>query len=536
MSLYGKYRPQNFANLVGQDHIRETLLNEIAQGTLTHAYLLAGPRGTGKTSSARLVAKALNCTNRNENGEPCDACELCTLIRDGGCIDVLEIDAASNRGIDEIRDLKEKIDYAPSQAKSKIYIIDEVHMLTKEAFNALLKTLEEPPSSVYFILCTTEVHKIPETIISRCQRFDFKRVDPRMIQTRLNYIAQNEGIEAEEKAIDLISHHVEGGMRDAIGLFEQLTINKKLMAQYVSEHLGITGNETVEKLITLLEEKNATGAIEIINNVYAAGHDLPSFLREVLEILRQKMIQAVHKNDANIGKWLAMIEDFEKSKDMMRTATIPQLPLEIAAIRICGMGQQTTVVPVQVQPRAPIAISTPLIKPRPAAAPLSPALAAPRPAPVMQQTPTEQKAATIAETETASAIQSEIANEVYRQPGALRQHWKRVIEHVATPSLRRSLEQCQVVERGEEDIELIFQTKFHMDRVNTLEFKGSISKSIEHIFQRRVKITCLLMQLPGETKTREKAEKPLEAKKETPKPAVNDADLEAKAFELFASE
>src|SRR3989338_8607643 len=255
MSLYGKYRPQNFANLVGQDHIHQTLLHEIQKGSLTHAYLFAGPRGTGKTSTARLIAKALNCTSKNVEGEPCDACDFCKTISEGSLIDVVEIDAASNRGIDEIRELKEKIQFAPTRAKTKIYIIDEVHMLTKEAFNALLKTLEEPPENVFFILCTTEIHKIPETIISRCQHFDFKRIDMKTIMTRLSYIAQLEHIEAEDGAIELIAQHVEGGMRDAIGLFEQLVHENKLLVDRVREHLGITGHSTLTTLIELLEQK-----------------------------------------------------------------------------------------------------------------------------------------------------------------------------------------------------------------------------------------------------------------------------------------
>ena len=242
MSLYRKYRPQTFAHLVGQDHVSQTLLSALRLGRVSHAYLFTGPRGTGKTSTARLVAKALNCLDES-SVEPCNACEICMEIADGRLIDIIEIDAASNRGIDEMRDLREKIHFAPTRAKLKVYIIDEVHMLTKEAFNALLKTLEEPPEHVYFVLATTEVHKIPETILSRCQRFDFQRIPVKVLVDRLSFIAQEEKIEVEEKALEMIAHHAEGGLRDAIGLLEQMAADGSLTVERVSTVLGIGGCE-----------------------------------------------------------------------------------------------------------------------------------------------------------------------------------------------------------------------------------------------------------------------------------------------------
>ena len=261
LALYRKYRPYNFKNLVGQDSIKNALINAIKAGNPAHAYLFCGPRGTGKTTTARLIAKSLNCEALIDGHEPCNKCQLCEAINEGALIDLIEIDAASNRGIDEIRDLKEKINFAPSRAKMKVYIIDEVHMMTKEAFNALLKTLEEPPSYVYFILATTEVHKIPETIISRCQRFDFKRIDDKALMTRLSFIAQLEDIKAEDKAIEAISRHVEGSLRDAIQLLEQLTVDQKLTFEYVSDILGVTDFETLDKLFESLLINNTESAL-----------------------------------------------------------------------------------------------------------------------------------------------------------------------------------------------------------------------------------------------------------------------------------
>ncbi len=333
MSFYLKYRPQTFFHLVGQNHINQTLLNALKTERVSHAYLFTGPRGTGKTSTARLMAKAINCLNPKEN-EPCNECEICTDITDGRLIDLIEIDAASNRGIDEIRDLREKINFAPSRAKSKIYIIDEVHMLTKEAFNALLKTLEEPPNHVYFILATTEVHKIPETILSRCQRFDFKRIDDKALIDRLKYIAEEEGIEAEDEAIKLIAHHAEGGLRDAIGLLEQLTTENKLTMDHVRSVLGVSGVASIEKLYESLNAGAVTEALKEITEMHEQGVDLVFFNKRFLEFLRKQLLLSVDENmSAETERILTMIANFQTAYDQARYATIPQLPLEIAIVK-----------------------------------------------------------------------------------------------------------------------------------------------------------------------------------------------------------
>jgi len=363
MSFYRKYRPQTFSNLVGQDHIRDTLTNALQSGHVSHAYLFTGPRGTGKTSTARLVAKSINCLSP-KNAEPCEKCDICREITEGRLIDLIEIDAASNRGIDEIRDLKEKINFSPTRAKSKVYIIDEVHMLTKEAFNALLKTLEEPPTHVYFILATTEVHKIPETILSRCQRFDFKRIDNKTMMDRLSFIAKEEKIEAEEQALEAIARVAQGGLRDAIGLLEQLSANGKLTYGRVHDVLGISGKSGLEKLYGTLASSDIQNSLETVATLYREGYDLVQFNKDFLELLREKMIEGIQTNNMKeTTRLLHLIDLFQQAYDQARFATIPQLPLEIAVIQSCIPESHLEQTEQPTKSATPQAVPAPAIQP-----------------------------------------------------------------------------------------------------------------------------------------------------------------------------
>lgn len=341
MSFYRKYRPQKLAEIVGQEHVRRTFLNTLKKGGLTHAYIFSGTRGTGKTSTARIIARALNCVNPAQDGEPCNECDICADALTGRLIDLIEIDAASNRGIDEIRDLKEKIVFAPSRAKAKIYVIDEVHMLTKEAFNALLKTLEEPPEHAYFILATTEAHKVPETILSRCQRFDFHRIETGEIAKHLAKIAEQEEIKAETDALELIARQSAGGMRDAIGMLEQLGSGGEITTQLVAESLGLTRPQTVDDFVFALIFKKLNQALETINGLVAEGANLIQFNKSILVKLREQMLQKISDNKiAEAKKILKIIEEFTRAGDELKTATIPQLPLEIAAILVCEGAEE----------------------------------------------------------------------------------------------------------------------------------------------------------------------------------------------------
>lgn len=501
IALYRKYRPQNFDNLVGQEHIKTTLMNAFKSGNVSHAYLFTGPRGTGKTSTARLIAKALNCSDLKDNYEPCDKCEFCTEINDGRLIDIIEIDAASNRGIDEVRDLKEKIQFSPTRSKYKVYIIDEVHMMTKEAFNALLKTLEEPPAHAYFILATTESHKIPETIISRCQRFDFKRVTGKAITTRLNYIAQIEGINAEEKALEAISRYVDGGMRDAIGLVEQLTTNGVLTFEHVQEILGITSFILLEQLYAAIEKKDVKDALRIVHDMHDQGSDLKQFVHEFIEDLRSKLIESVMKNDPAKSAWLIkVIEAFQFAYEKINTMSIPQLPLEIAIIRIAGDLKEevvaikneekvsvpaTKIIPKKPEPEiarehAPVHVSTenvPAKKEEVIAAPITPSVK-----PV--------------------AVENGISPDFSLEK--IVEGWPRIVERAKAPALRMSVKNASPFKLEGSDLTLAFASTFHKDKVMEHDYRTELEEIIAAVFGHGVKILSVIKDIEIKSVVEEK--------------------------------
>lgn len=290
VALYRKWRPQGFDSLVGQEAVRTALTNALETGRIAHAYLFAGPRGTGKTSTAKILAKAVNCEH-GPTPNPCNKCQNCVRINDGTSMDVFEIDAASNRGIDEIRDLREKVAFAPVNGRYKVYIIDEVHMLTTEAFNALLKTLEEPPPHVIFILATTEPHKIPATIHSRCQRFDFKRVTDSDIVKRLREVADGSGIAADDDALQLIAVQADGGMRDALSLLDQCGVMaERVSAETVRSVLGIVGREALRELVKAVGEGNVPKALELLEALLTGGKDVKQIITELAEYLRAVLL------------------------------------------------------------------------------------------------------------------------------------------------------------------------------------------------------------------------------------------------------
>jgi len=288
--LYRKYRPRVFADVYGQEHVTSTLQNEIQQGRVSHAYLFTGSRGTGKTTCAKILAKAVNCENPI-NGEPCNECEVCKGLDNGSIYDVVEIDAASNNGVDNIRDLREEANYTPSRGKYRVYIIDEVHMLSTGAFNALLKTLEEPPAHVIFILATTEVHKLPATILSRCQRFDFKRIQPETMAKRLNQVADMEGIELDGDAAILIARIADGALRDGLSILDQCASrSKKVTSELVSVVAGLAGKEALFKLSSCIANKQTSEAVNIIADLYQNSFDMERLCVEMINHFRNFLI------------------------------------------------------------------------------------------------------------------------------------------------------------------------------------------------------------------------------------------------------
>ncbi|MBO8161612.1 MAG: DNA polymerase III subunit gamma/tau [Thermosipho sp. (in: Bacteria)] len=289
-TLYRKYRPKNFSELIGQKHVKKIFINALENNLVSHAYIFAGPRGTGKTTVARILAKSLNCENR-KGAEPCNTCSSCIAIDNGNFMDVYEIDAASNRGIDEIRKIREAVNYHAAQGKYKVYIIDEVHMLTKEAFNALLKTLEEPPENVVFILATTNPEKIPPTIISRCQIIDFKNIEPEKIIERLKYVSEKEKFKITDEAFHEIAKRANGGLRDALTILEQVMrySNDMVTIDTIKEALGLVSDEIVEKLLEYVINGNLTNVLKTIEEVYFSGKDIEVFLKQIIENIVEKV-------------------------------------------------------------------------------------------------------------------------------------------------------------------------------------------------------------------------------------------------------
>ncbi|KKP80260.1 MAG: DNA polymerase III, subunit gamma and tau [Candidatus Moranbacteria bacterium RIFOXYA12_FULL_35_19] len=355
-TLYRKYRPKNFSEIIGQAHIVRTLSNSIKNNRVGQAYLFTGPRGTGKTSIARILAKTINCANLSD-AIPCEKCEACKIITAGKSLDIIEIDAASNTGVDNIRELKETVALSNASLKYKVYIIDEVHMLSTGAFNALLKTLEEPPTHVVFILATTEIHKVPETILSRCQRFDFARLPIGNIIEKLALIAKAEKVKIESEALEMIAISAEGGMRDAESLLGQIISleDKNITLKEVEEILGTADKKTAEIIAEMIFEKNSSGAISKINELLENGYDLEVFNKSLINYLRQLMIIKIDSNlkkyfsseitserlekmeelskGAELSMIISSINLFLEAQSKISSFILPQLPLEIAIIK-----------------------------------------------------------------------------------------------------------------------------------------------------------------------------------------------------------
>ncbi len=360
-ALYRKWRPQVFSDVSGQGHITETLMNEISTGRLSHAYLFTGSRGTGKTTCAKILAKAVNCINP-VNGNPCNECEICRGIDDGSILDVTEIDAASNNSVDNIRDLRDEVNFTPAAAKYRVYIIDEVHMLSGGAFNALLKTLEEPPAHVLFILATTEVQKLPATILSRCQRFDFRRIPPEDIAARLMTVAKNENLQLDEEAALLIARVSDGALRDALSILDQCAgYNEPITIKTVGNAAGLLGKEYLFEISDALLKEDSSKILDIIDRLHSSSCDMERLMSELVNHFRNIMIAKTTKKPEKFivctpdeinrykeiaqgityGTVLYIMETLCKEASQLKYSAHQRAQTETALIRLCSPALST---------------------------------------------------------------------------------------------------------------------------------------------------------------------------------------------------
>lgn len=507
LALYRQWRPQSFGRVVGQEHITRTLQNALKQGSLSHAYLFCGPRGTGKTTVAKLLAKAVNCL-RPEGTEPCNQCPICQKITEGSSVDVLEIDAASNRGIDEIRDLKEKVKYAPAEARRKVYIVDEVHMLTNEAFNALLKTLEEPPSHVLFIMATTEPHKVPVTILSRCQRFDFHRFSADQITGQLAEVAESLGVEAEPGALAAIARAAEGGMRDALSLFDQVCAycGSRVTLTDVLSVLGAVPGQVLADLALGVAVRDFTAVLRLLGDLAVQGKDMRQLLRDLTGYFRALLLVALGAEGAleaaltaeeeqtargvaskfSAAELASILKVLAESDGEMRWAPQPRLILEMALIKaIYREGEG--------------------LPPRPVSLPSAPSAAAP--APPLAPPPAPQKAAAPADAVITDLVIT----------GGVTEKWPALLERVKAKKIRLHafLQEGAPAGIDGNQLTVVFNSKyrFHRDQVADPANRTLIEKAAEEVFGCPLRLNFVLEEAPKADSNKEALREHPEIKK-----------------------
>ena len=510
-ALYRRWRSQHFDEVVGQEHVTQTLRNALRDERVAHAYLFSGPRGTGKTSTARILAKALNCTGPEEE-RPCNRCATCIAINEGRMLDLIEIDAASNNSVDDVRELRDKVGFRPSEGRYKIYIIDEVHMLSGAAFNALLKTLEEPPPHARFILATTEPHKIPATVLSRCQRFDFRRIPAAEIAAHLRRIVESEGFQAEDEALMAIARSAQGGMRDAVSLLDQMFsfgAEKVTLAQ-VQQVLGSVNAQAVGELVEALASKDVARGLRLIQQLVLDGASLVEFCHQVIEHLRGVMVLQMAQDPALLTdlpvETVRQMQD--QAKRMSLPATIfaikrlneaipqlkggyqPQLPLELALIEAI-QGGAVAVAPAVVQ-AAPAPVPGPPVSAQPEAQ------AAPSGARKAQESKPESKPAKSEEPAAAPPPLDRAAME------KLRTQWKRLLAIVRDRcgyQIQAALNTVRDIAVGGQSVVLAFgNNAFSKEMVSKPETQSQVAAILSEFLGRQVQVECQMgdqARLPG---------------------------------------
>jgi DNA polymerase-3 subunit gamma/tau len=530
-SLYRKYRPTSFAedDLVGQEHVVGTLRNAIALDRISHAYLFCGPRGTGKTTTARLLAKAVNCLDPDPGRRPCNRCAACDAINRNATTDVIEIDAASNRGIDDIRDLRERVKYAPTQLKTKFYIIDEAHQITGAAANAFLKTLEEPPAHTRFVLATTDPEELLPTIVSRCQRFDFRRIHVDAMIATLRRVAEREGIRIEDDALPVIARQATGSLRDALGMLDQVAMyresadaeDKAIDADTVRAVLGVSRNERVERLARALADRDPAGGLREINSAVEAGDDIRQLGRQLLSYLRMLMLQlAGGATDADetamdLAQRFSLDELAELIRPMAdldfraRRASIPQVPLEIAIVTGAGRVSHPAVTNREPALDAPVMPVTPPREPEQPAVETgprvslrdrvrgTPATATPPPAPMPADRDSRPRAET-SDAPDAGATAAPAGDSPGASPGALSLErvvdlWPRIRADVKALNRRIEalLQQVDPAAVIGNKLVLVSPYEFHRNRVNSDDVRQVIEDVVGRLANGKIQVTCV---------------------------------------------